>query len=73
MKRHSVLNAQHATATCYRGCLGKWQWIEKESGIPLVISDQNGQIKVTTVFPAEIPRRHWIWMRPKTDIPIYGH
>jgi exodeoxyribonuclease V alpha subunit len=29
MKGHPVFIAQHATATCCRGCLGKWHRIEK--------------------------------------------
>jgi len=30
MKGHSVFIAQHATATCCRGCLYKWHKIRKE-------------------------------------------
>ena len=30
MKNHPVFIAQHATATCCRGCLLKWHHIEKE-------------------------------------------
>lgn len=30
MKGHPVFIAQHATATCCRGCLSKWHGIEKE-------------------------------------------
>ena len=30
MKNHPVFIAQHATATCCRGCLKKWHRIEKE-------------------------------------------
>jgi len=33
MKNHPVFIAQHATATCCRGCLKKWYQIEK--GRPL--------------------------------------
>ena len=29
MKNHPVFIAQHATATCCRGCLAKWHRIEK--------------------------------------------
>lgn len=29
MKGHPVFIAQHATATCCRGCLNKWHFIEK--------------------------------------------
>ena len=31
MKGHPVFIAQHATATCCRGCLFKWRKIEKET------------------------------------------
>ena len=30
MKGHPVFIAQHATATCCRGCLSKWHHIEKD-------------------------------------------
>ena len=30
MKGHPVFVAQHATATCCRGCIQKWHGIEKE-------------------------------------------
>ena len=30
MKGHPVFIAQHATATCCRGCLSKWYHIEKD-------------------------------------------
>jgi len=29
MKNHPVFIAQHATATCCRGCMSKWHGIEK--------------------------------------------
>ena len=29
MKNHPVFLAQHATATCCRGCISKWHGIEK--------------------------------------------
>jgi hypothetical protein len=29
MGKHPVFVAQHATATCCRGCLEKWHWIAK--------------------------------------------
>ena len=35
---HPVFVAQHATATCCRGCLAKWHHIEK--GRPLTICEQ---------------------------------
>lgn len=30
MRNHPVFIAQHATATCCRGCLNKWHHIERE-------------------------------------------
>ena len=30
MKGHPVFIAQHATATCCRGCLSKWHHIQKD-------------------------------------------
>lgn len=33
MKGHPVFIAQHATATCCRGCLYKWHQIEKEKDL----------------------------------------
>jgi hypothetical protein len=33
MKGHPVFIAQHATATCCRGCLQKWHGIEKGSAL----------------------------------------
>ena len=33
MKGHPVFIAQHATATCCRGCLKKWHRIEKERAL----------------------------------------
>jgi hypothetical protein len=53
MKGHPVFIAQHATATCCRGCLWKWHRIEKgrpltedEIGfvVPLMIGWMRGQI-----------------------------
>jgi len=29
MRRHPIFVAQHATATCCRGCISKWHGIEK--------------------------------------------
>ncbi len=37
MMGHPVFIAQHATATCYRGCLRKWHRIEK--GRPLGVDE----------------------------------
>lgn len=39
MKNHPVFIAQHATATCCRGCLEKWHHIKK--GKELTINEQN--------------------------------
>lgn len=39
MKNHPVFIAQHATATCCRGCLEKWHHIPK--GRELTINEQN--------------------------------
>ena len=33
MKNHPVFIAQHATATCCRGCISKWHGIEKGRGL----------------------------------------
>jgi hypothetical protein len=33
MRGHPVLIAQHATATCCRGCILKWHGIEKGSAL----------------------------------------
>ena len=33
MKNHPVFLAQHATATCCRGCISKWHGIEKGRGL----------------------------------------
>ena len=38
MKNHPVFIAQHATATCCRGCLEKWHGIPK--GRPLEMSEK---------------------------------
>ena len=38
MRGHPVFIAQHATATCCRGCLAKWHGIEK--GRPLSAEEQ---------------------------------
>ena len=37
MRNHPVFIAQHATATCCRGCLQKWHRIEK--GRPLSVAE----------------------------------
>jgi hypothetical protein len=33
MRGHPFFVAQHATATCCRGCLAKWHFIEKDHGL----------------------------------------
>ena len=33
MKGHPVFIAQHATATCCRGCLQKWHRMQKDRGL----------------------------------------
>ena len=38
MRGHPVFIAQHASATCCRGCLAKWHGIEK--GRPLSVAEQ---------------------------------
>ncbi len=44
MKGHPVFIAQHATATCCRGCLSKWHGIEK--GKELTPSQQEYVVNV---------------------------
>lgn len=44
MKGHPVFIAQHATATCCRGCLSKWHGIEK--GKELTLSQQEYIVNV---------------------------
>src|SRR3954469_6707767 len=39
MRGHPVFVAQHATATCCRGCLSKWHGIEKERELTREESD----------------------------------
>ncbi|MDP7206717.1 MAG: DUF4186 domain-containing protein [Pirellulaceae bacterium] len=46
MKGHPVFVAQHATATCCRGCLAKWHGIEK--GVPLSEDDVQHVLAVIT-------------------------
>jgi len=49
MRNHPVFLAQHATATCCRGCLEKWHQIPK--GRPL--SDREVEYVVAVI-------RHWL-------------
>ena len=44
MKGHPVFIAQHATATCCRGCLEKWHKIKKNK--ELTKEEQNYIVKV---------------------------
>ena len=43
-KGHPVFVAQHATATCCRGCLAKWHRIDK--GRPLTADEQAHTVEV---------------------------
>jgi len=44
MRGHPVFFAQHATATCWRGCLAKWHNIP--SGVPLTAQQQQYIVSV---------------------------
>ena len=44
MRNHPVFVAQHATATCCRGCLAKWHGIPK--GRPLIEEEINYIVEV---------------------------
>jgi len=44
MRGHPVFIAQHATATCCRGCLGKWHFIPR--GKPLTSEEQDYVVAV---------------------------
>lgn len=57
MRGHPVFKAQHATATCCRGCLFKWHKIEvgkeltqkeKDYIVNLIMKWINNQVKVNT-------------------------
>jgi hypothetical protein len=56
MRGHPVFIAQHATATCCRGCLAKWHGIR--SGRPLEPAEQGHAV-------AAIGR--WLRVRGNTD------
>ncbi|MCL5281144.1 MAG: DUF4186 domain-containing protein [Planctomycetes bacterium] len=58
MRNHPVFIAQHATATCCRGCLEKWHQIPK--GRPL--SDREVQYIVGVI-------EHWL-MRQRGETPV---
>ena len=51
MKGHPVFVAQHATATCCRGCLSKW-W-KVPTGVPLT---ELQQLKIVALITAWIER-----------------
>ena len=51
MKNHPVFIAQHATATCCRGCLQKWHRIPK--GKPLTPEQIDYVVEVITRWLAE--------------------
>ncbi len=53
---HPVFVAQHATATCCRGCLSKWHGIP--AGRPLT-ADEQGHVVATI--------KRWLDMQPSTD------
>jgi hypothetical protein len=44
MRNHPVFVAQHATATCCRGCLAKWHAIPQ--GRPLTVEEQQYVVEV---------------------------
>lgn len=44
MKGHPVFIAQHATATCCRGCISKWYHFEK--GVELISQQQDYLVKI---------------------------
>jgi hypothetical protein len=46
MKGHPVFIAQHATATCCRGCIQKWYGIKKGKGL----SDQEIQFLIELIM-----------------------
>ena len=46
MRGHPVFVAQHATATCCRGCIQKWHGIKKGKGL----SDQEKQFLVELIM-----------------------
>ncbi len=51
MRNHPVFVAQHATATCCRGCLAKWHRIPK--GRPLVAEEVDYVVAVIERWLAE--------------------
>ncbi len=57
MRGHPVFIAQHATATCCRGCLAKWHGIPV--GTPLSPAQQ--QYIVSVIY-------HWVYLQMNTPI-----
>lgn len=61
MRNHPVFIAQHATATCCRGCLAKWHGIAAHR--PLTTAEQNHICEVIVAWlavhhdPASAPRQ----------------
>ena len=53
MKNHPVFIAQHATATCCRGCLEKWYQIPKDRGLTDTEVDQ-----IVTLLMTWLSREH---------------
>ncbi|HSP45730.1 MAG TPA: DUF4186 family protein, partial [Chthoniobacterales bacterium] len=47
---HPVFVAQHATATCCRGCLEKWHWIPK--GREMTESEKNYAVRIIETWLA---------------------
>lgn len=59
MRNHPVFVAQHATATCCRGCLEKWHRIQRGHAL-----DDNEMKHVLSVI-----RR---WLEPRSQVPRQG-
>ncbi len=60
LRNHPVFVAQHATATCCRGCLEKWHHIQREREL----SDQEQQYVVQVI-------EHWLLMQVP-DLALCG-
>jgi hypothetical protein len=58
MRGHPVFVAQHATATCCRGCLAKWHGIPEGQAL----SEQEVAYVVSVI-------EHWM-MRQVSDVPL---
>ena len=70
MRGHPVFKAQHATATCCRGCMNKWWGVPL--GIALAAADQ--QFAVDLIL-AWIERQigHGITHAPTIDLPLFAN